>query len=60
MQSTLQWHLLCLVESRIPAQDAEVCLLEYTVGHAVVETVLRFRGREPSVVGTTENRIGTS
>ena len=27
--------------SRIPAQDAEVRLLKRTVGHAVVETVLR-------------------
>ena len=27
--------------SRIPAQYAEACLLKQTVGHVVVETVLR-------------------
>ena len=27
--------------SRFPAQDAEACLLEETVGHAVVEAILR-------------------
>ena len=45
---------------RIPVQYAEACLLKQTVGPVVVETVLRFRGREPPVVGTTENRIGAS
>ena len=49
---------------RIPAQYAEACLLKQTVGPVVivvvVETVLRFRGREPSVVGTTENKFGAS
>ena len=28
-------------KSRVPAQDAGACLLKQTVGHAVVETILR-------------------
>ena len=46
--------------SRMPAQYAVACLLKQTVGHVLVETVFRFRGREPSVVGTAENRFGAS
>ena len=42
------------------ASSRAACLLKQTVAPVVVETVFRFRGRKPWVVGTTENRFGTS
>ena len=52
--------LLYLVGSRIPAQYAEACLLKQAVGHTVVDKVLTLGIKLSSVVGTTENWLGTS
>ena len=46
--------------SRIPAEDAEACLLEQTVGHAVVEAVLKLGRKVTSVKGIAQDWIGTS
>ena len=46
--------------SRSPALNAEASLLKQTVGLVVVEAVLRLGGKVSSVMGITENWIGTA